>query len=87
MELGVSPINTSGTTMQFLTGANLFEVDFLLNEDRALSSGAQKCEHPLVSIAPLFFPPLHRHLYALGGAHWVLSHHHDLLHALLPGVG
>lgn len=44
MELGISPIITSGMIMQLLAGANLIEVDFSLKEDRALFSGAQKCE-------------------------------------------
>jgi protein transport protein SEC61 subunit alpha len=43
MELGISPIVTSGMIMQLLAGANLIEVDFSLKEDRALFSGAQKC--------------------------------------------
>jgi protein transport protein SEC61 subunit alpha len=42
MELGISPIVTSGMIMQLLAGANLIEVDFGLKEDRALFSGAQK---------------------------------------------
>ena len=43
MELGISPIITSGMIMQLLAGANLIEVDFSLKEDRALFGGAQKC--------------------------------------------
>lgn len=42
MELGISPIVTSGMIMQLLAGANLIEVDFSLKEDRALFGGAQK---------------------------------------------
>ena len=42
MELGISPIITSGMIMQLLAGANLIEVDFGLKDDRALFSGAQK---------------------------------------------
>lgn len=45
MELGISPIITSGMIMQLLAGANLIEVDFSLKEDRALFSGAQKREY------------------------------------------
>lgn len=45
MELGISPIITSGMIMQLLAGANLIDVDFGLKEDRALFSGAQKCEY------------------------------------------
>jgi protein transport protein SEC61 subunit alpha len=42
MELGITPIITSGMIMQLLAGANLIEVDFSLKEDRALFSGGQK---------------------------------------------
>lgn len=42
MELGITPILTSGMIMQLLAGANLVEVDFALKEDRALFSSAQK---------------------------------------------
>jgi hypothetical protein len=44
MELGISPIITSGIIMELLVGANLINVDFSLNEDHGLFSGAQKCE-------------------------------------------
>ena len=43
MELGISPIVTSGMIMQLLAGANLIDVDFSLKEDRALFGAAQKC--------------------------------------------
>ena len=43
MELGISPIVTSGMIMQLLAGANLIDVDFSLKEDQGLFSGAQKC--------------------------------------------
>ncbi|ORZ09250.1 SecY subunit domain-containing protein [Absidia repens] len=42
MELGITPIVTSGMIMQLLSGANIIEVDYSLKEDRALFSGAQK---------------------------------------------
>jgi hypothetical protein len=42
MELGITPIVTSGMIMQLLAGANLIDIDFSLKEDRALFSGAQK---------------------------------------------
>ena len=42
MELGISPIVTSGMIIQLLASANLLQVDFSLREDRALYSGAQK---------------------------------------------
>ena len=41
MELGITPIITSGIIMQLLAGVNLIDVDFSLKEDRALFSGAQ----------------------------------------------
>ena len=44
MELGITPIVTSGMIMQLLAGANLIDVDFALKEDRALFGGAQKRE-------------------------------------------
>lgn len=44
MELGITPIVTSGMIMQLLSGANIIEVDYSLKEDRALFSGAQKCK-------------------------------------------
>ncbi|PVU93309.1 hypothetical protein BB561_003351 [Smittium simulii] len=42
MELGITPIITSGMILQLLAGAQLIEVDYSLREDRALFSGAQK---------------------------------------------
>ena len=44
MELGITPIITSGMIIQLLQGAGFIEVDFTLKEDRALFAGAQKCE-------------------------------------------
>jgi len=42
MELGISPIVTSGLVMQLLAGSKIIEVDQSLPEDRALFQGAQK---------------------------------------------
>lgn len=42
MELGITPIITSGMIIQLLAGAGFIEVDMSLKEDRALFSGAQK---------------------------------------------
>lgn len=47
MELGISPIVTSGLIMQLLAGAKIIEVGDT-PKDRALFNGAQKC-------MPLFF--------------------------------
>lgn len=44
MELGITPIVTSGMIMQLLAGAQLIEVDFGLKDDRALFGAAQKRE-------------------------------------------
>lgn len=44
MELGISPIVTSGLIMQLLAGAKIIEVGDT-PKDRALFNGAQKCKH------------------------------------------
>ncbi|KAG8855538.1 translocon subunit [Serendipita sp. 411] len=50
MELGITPIITSGMIMQLLAGANLIEVDFGLKEDRALFGSAQKLFALIISL-------------------------------------
>ena len=57
MELGITPIVTSGMIMQLLAGANLIDVDFGLKEDRALFGSAQKREFLCIS------PPAHEGLF------------------------
>ena len=47
MELGISPIVTSGLIMQLLAGAKIIEVGDT-PKDRALFNGAQKCTYFLV---------------------------------------
>ncbi|KAJ1509211.1 translocon subunit [Coelomomyces lativittatus] len=42
MELGITPIITSGMIMQLLAGANIIEVDHSIKEDRILFNSAQK---------------------------------------------
>ena len=42
MELGISPIVTSGMIMQLLAGTKIIDVDQGLKDDRALFNGAQK---------------------------------------------
>merc|ERR550514_2677956 len=42
MELGISPIVTSGLVMQLLAGSKIIQVDQQVREDRALFQGAQK---------------------------------------------
>jgi protein transport protein SEC61 subunit alpha len=43
MELGISPIVTSGLVMQLLAGSKILDVDQSNKEERALFNGAQKC--------------------------------------------
>lgn len=49
MELGISPIVTSGLIMQLLHGAKIIEVGDT-PKDRALFNGAQKCKYTVYSI-------------------------------------
>merc|ERR1712205_231858 len=50
MELGISPIVTSGLVMQLLAGSKIIEVDQGLKDDRALFQGAQKLFGILITI-------------------------------------
>merc|ERR1712137_755947 len=50
MELGISPIITSGMVMQLLAGSRIIDVDTSLKEDRALFSGAQKLFGMLITM-------------------------------------
>ena len=65
MELGISPIVTSGLVMQLLSGARLIEVDQSVKEDRELFNGAQKCMYhpsiPLPLLSLLSLPLTSRH--------------------------
>ncbi len=45
MELGISPIVTSGMIMQLLAGSKLIEVDKKNKEDKDLFEGATKCKY------------------------------------------
>lgn len=59
MELGISPIVTSGLIMQLLAGAKIIEVGDT-PRDRALFNGAQKCKwniysFNLMSVILVFF--------------------------------
>jgi protein transport protein SEC61 subunit alpha len=51
MELGISPIVTSGLVMQLLAGSKIIDVDQGLKEDRALFNGAQKLFGMIITIA------------------------------------
>merc|ERR1712232_1119266 len=50
MELGISPIITSGMVMQLLAGSKIIEVDQSLKEDRMLFQGAQKLFGMLITM-------------------------------------
>lgn len=50
MELGISPIVTSGLVMQLLAGSKIIEVNQSLKEDRALFGGAQKLFGILITV-------------------------------------
>ncbi|KAG0246231.1 SecY subunit domain-containing protein [Mortierella sp. GBAus27b] len=50
MELGITPIVTSGMFMQMLAGANMIQVDYSIREDRALFNGAQKLFAVLIAL-------------------------------------
>lgn len=54
MELGISPIVTSGLIMQLLAGAKIIEVGDT-PKDRALFNGAQKCKPKSVCFQSLIF--------------------------------
>lgn len=49
MELGISPIVTSGLIMQLLAGAKIIEVGDT-PKDRALFNGAQKCKCAIICL-------------------------------------
>ncbi|KAL6206743.1 hypothetical protein ACLB2K_023990 [Fragaria x ananassa] len=50
MELGISPIVTSGMVMQLLVGSKTIKVDNSFREDRALLNGAQKLLGILIAV-------------------------------------
>jgi protein transport protein SEC61 subunit alpha len=50
MELGISPIVTSGLVMQLLAGSRIIEVNYNVKEDRALFNGAQKLFGILITV-------------------------------------
>eukprot|EP01017_Pseudomicrothorax_dubius_P049582 TRINITY_DN923_c0_g2_i1.p1 TRINITY_DN923_c0_g2~~TRINITY_DN923_c0_g2_i1.p1 ORF type:complete len:475 (-),score=149.47 TRINITY_DN923_c0_g2_i1:549-1973(-) len=54
MELGISPIVTSGMVLQLLAGAKLLEVDQSLKEDKALFDGAQKLLALIIAFCEAF---------------------------------
>jgi protein transport protein SEC61 subunit alpha len=47
MELGISPLITSGMIMQVLAGTRIIEVDQSMKEDRNLYEAATKCKNKI----------------------------------------
>lgn len=47
MELGISPIVTSGMVMQLLSGSGLISYDQSNKEEKAIFNASQKCMVPL----------------------------------------
>ena len=66
MELGISPVVTSGMIMQLLAGSRIIEVDQSLKEDRELFNGAQKLLGLLITIGEAL-------AYVLGGMYGDVS--------------
>ncbi|KAK9150620.1 hypothetical protein Syun_008929 [Stephania yunnanensis] len=50
MELGITPLVTSGMVMQLLAGSKIIKVDNNVREDRALMNGAQKLLGILIAV-------------------------------------
>merc|ERR1711972_610276 len=50
MELGISPVVTSGMVMQLLAGSKIIDVDQSLKDDRILFSGAQKLVGMIITL-------------------------------------
>src|SRR3546814_20061887 len=72
MELGISPIITSGLVMQVLAGARIIEVNNSVKEDRELFQGAQKLFAILITIGEAVayvFSGMYGDLDTLGAFH------------------
>jgi protein transport protein SEC61 subunit alpha len=75
MELGISPIVTSGLVMQLLAGSHIIEVDQSLKEDRALFNGAQKLFGMIITVGQSIayvWSGMYGDLAALGAANALL---------------
>jgi len=66
MELGISPIITSGMIMQLLAGAKIIEVNQSSKEDRDLFQAAQKLFGLIITLGEAF-------AYLLSGMYGDLS--------------
>lgn len=75
MELGISPIVTSGLVMQLLAGSRMIEVNHSVKEDRALFAGAQKLFAILITIGEAVayvFSGMYGDLNSLGATNAIL---------------
>jgi len=75
MELGISPIVTSGLVMQLLAGSRIIEVNYNVKEDRALFNGAQKLFGILITIGEAIayvFSGMYGDLGTLGAGNAIL---------------
>merc|ERR1712113_697858 len=75
MELGISPIITSGMVMQLLAGSRIIDVDQSLKEDRALFQGAQKLFGMLITMGEAVayvMSGMYGDLRELGGSNAIL---------------
>lgn len=55
MELGISPIVTSGMVMQLLAGTRIIDVNYSIKEDKILFKGVQKRNPLKFSYSIIFF--------------------------------
>lgn len=75
MELGISPIVTSGLVMQLLAGSKIIEVDQSNKDDRALFNGAQKLFGMIITLgqgAAYVFSGMYGDLAVLGAGNALL---------------
>ena len=73
MELGISPIVTSGLIMQLLAGAKLIEVGDT-PKDRALFNGAQKLFGMVITVGQVHISYVHEPRHKQMISHTCISH-------------
>jgi protein transport protein SEC61 subunit alpha len=75
MELGISPVVTSGLIMQLLAGSKVIQVDQDVPEDRALFNGAQKLFGIVITIGEAIayvFSGMYGDIHELGAGNAIL---------------
>ena len=75
MELGISPVVTSGLIMQLLAGSKVIQVDQDVPEDRALFNGAQKLFGIVITIGEAIayvFSGMYGDVHDLGAGNAIL---------------